>query len=135
MSIKQVIIIRTDLNMRKGKMIAQGSHASMKVFFDRMGTNDSDAYDPYYSGDYYCDFTPEMIEWKQGNFTKIVVGVNSLQELLELEKQANDAGIVNAIITDLGLTEFKDIPTITCLAIGPDKSEKIDKITSHLKLL
>ena len=34
--IKQVIVMRTDLHMRKGKMIAQGAHASMKVFFDQM---------------------------------------------------------------------------------------------------
>jgi PTH2 family peptidyl-tRNA hydrolase len=33
---KQVIIIRKDLNMRKGKMIAQGAHASMKAIFDLM---------------------------------------------------------------------------------------------------
>lgn len=34
--IKQVIVVRTDLNMRKGKMCSQVAHASMKVFFDRM---------------------------------------------------------------------------------------------------
>ena len=31
---KQVIVMRKDLNMRKGKMIAQGAHASMKVLLD-----------------------------------------------------------------------------------------------------
>lgn len=33
---KQVIVMRKDLNMRKGKMIAQGAHASMKVLLDNM---------------------------------------------------------------------------------------------------
>lgn len=34
--IKQVILIRTDLNMSYGRMVAQGAHASITVFFDRM---------------------------------------------------------------------------------------------------
>jgi len=37
MEVKQVIVLRKDLQMRKGKMIAQGAHASMKVFFDLAG--------------------------------------------------------------------------------------------------
>lgn len=37
-------------------------------------------------------------------------------------------------ITDVGRTEFNGVPTITALAIGPNKSEDIDKITGHLKL-
>lgn len=41
-NIKQVIIVRTDLNMRNGKMVAQGAHASMKVFFDMMSTEKSE---------------------------------------------------------------------------------------------
>jgi peptidyl-tRNA hydrolase len=120
-----------------------------------------------------------MLEWMEGSFAKIVVGVDSLEKLLELQKQAEESGIVNALITDNGSTEFKeecpvchgrgitfdklflkqtepDIekrkkidcscykcsstgkirkPTITCLAIGPDLSNKIDKITKELKLL
>ena len=36
MATKQVIVMRTDLNMRKGKMIAQGSHASL-AFLTRNG--------------------------------------------------------------------------------------------------
>jgi PTH2 family peptidyl-tRNA hydrolase len=28
---KQTIVLRKDLNMRKGKMIAQGAHASMRA--------------------------------------------------------------------------------------------------------
>ena len=121
--IKQVIIMRTDLNMRKGKMVAQGSHASMKVFFDKM------QFHPVLGG-----FTSQMIEWAEGSFAKIVVGVNSLEELLELERKAKESKIPCALITDLGKTEFKE-PTITCLAIGPDESEKIDPITGSLKLL
>lgn len=37
MDAKQVIVMRKDLGMRKGKMIAQGAHAAMKALLDRGG--------------------------------------------------------------------------------------------------
>ena len=131
-NIKQVIIVRTDLNMRKGKMCAQVAHASMKVFFDRM---EDVSFDLNRRNIYFCDFTTEMLQWMEGSFAKIVVGCNSEQELFDLQKQADEAGIVNALILDNGATEFHGKKTFTCLAIGADESEKIDKITGGLKLL
>lgn len=124
---KQVIVMRKDLNMRKGKMIAQGAHASMKVFFDRIK---------------YCDheemlvsrITPEMEKWINGIFTKICVSVDSEQELIDIYDKAKQENLPCALIQDVGLTEF-DKPTLTCCAIGPDSNEKIDLITGHLKLL
>lgn len=160
--VKQVIVWRKDLKVRKGKFAAQVAHASMKVFFDRMsGLRDS------YPDELQIDFTTEMIEWIEGKFTKIVVGCNSLEELLELQKRAEEAGLANAIIEDSGATEFKmycpeclgygcfestnsleefkcktckgtgkvSKPTITCLAIGPAQAEAIDEITGKLELL
>lgn len=131
-SIKQVIIIRKDLNMRKGKMCVQASHCSMKVFFDRLNYFHNYAQPP--SVQYLLEVTPAMKEWIEGTFTKIVVGCNSLEELIELSLKAKEKNIPYAVIEDIGKTEFKE-PTITCLAIGPDESEKIDEITGHLELL
>lgn len=134
--IKQIIIIRKDLNMRKGKMIAQGAHASMKVFFDRITETFN-----YKHGEEFLwklqieRITDNMLQWVNGIFTKICVSVNSEVELLELHKKAQDEKLPVALIQDCGLTEFKGVPTYTCLAIGPDESEKIDKITGHLPLL
>ena len=139
--IKQVIVMRKDLNMRKGKMIAQGSHASMKIFFDRM--KQSVNY-PFSSiGDDATEvisyeienITKEMVEWIEGAFTKIVLSVNSLEELLEIKNKAEEAGLPVALIEDNGWTEFGGVKTITCIAIGPDDSERIDPITKDLKLL
>lgn len=126
MGIKQVIVIRKDLNMRKGKMCAQAAHASMKVFFDR-------AFSKKFL--MQISLTPEMLKWINDKFTKIVVGVNSEFELLETYNQAVKTGIVCSLIQDCGLTEFNGIPTYTAVAIGPDYSEKIDLITGHLSLL
>ena len=130
--IKQVIIIRKDLNMRKGKMCAQAAHASLKVFFDRMQRNHV-IKDPLIQ--YQLNVTKEMQKWIDGKFTKIVVGCKDEDELREIYNNVNMAALPNALIEDHGLTEFNYVPTFTCLAVGPAKSELIDKYTGHLKLL
>lgn len=137
-NIKQVLVIRKDLNMRKGKICAQCAHASMKVFFDRMdyqnitGTS-IDFTSP--TQNYELRVTKEMKEWIEGDFKKICVGVNSEQELIDIYNKAKFADLPCAIIEDNGLTEFNGIKTKTAIAIGLDESEKIDKITGGLKLL
>jgi PTH2 family peptidyl-tRNA hydrolase len=144
--IKQVIVMRTDLNMRKGKIVAQGSHASMKVFFDRIKStycvdptegahtfNIPEEFQRYFVTS--MELTGEMYSWMKGTFTKICVRVNSEEELHTIYKKAIDAGIPSAIIQDSGKTEFNGVPTYTCCAIGPDEAEKIDEITGELKLL
>jgi len=147
--IKQVIVMRKDLNMRKGKMIAQGAHASMKVLLDRVnGYTDHQVVSDCKKKDYpcYCVMTNRyhtgtitlshtMHEWVTGIFTKICVSVNSEEELLQIYKSAAEQKIPCALIKDNGLTEFKGVPTNTCCAIGPDEAEKIDAITGDLKLL
>lgn len=129
---KQVIIMRTDLNMRKGKMCAMSSHASMSIFFQMMDRNEEEdliRYEMYVARDGWVD------RWKQGRFTKIVAKVGSELELLQLYRDAKDAKIPCSLIIDAGFTEFKGVPTNTCIAIGPWDPEEIDKITGHLELL
>lgn len=126
MNTKQVIVMRTDTDppMRKGKMIAQGAHASMaflsrRVFDDHHG-------DPY--------FSDAEMQWFQNSYAKVCCRVDSEEELLDIYNKAKEAGLEVHLITDSGRTEFKK-PTKTCLAIGPDFVEKIDPITGHLRLL
>lgn len=138
MEVKQVIVVRKDLNMRKGKIAAQVAHASMKIFFDRMVINkniQTSIFRDEVQG-VISPLTPAMLEWmNHGLFTKIVVSVDSEHELFEIKAKADRAGIPTALITDAGKTEFDGVPTNTCVAIGPDDSEKIDAITGDLKLL
>jgi len=116
--------------MRRGKEAAQVAHASMAVFFNRM----SFSYRNELKYINYDEFTEPMLQWMNDSFTKVVVGVETEEEIYELKRLADEAEIVNAIIKDNGLTEFKGKRTTTALAIGPDYSDKIDKITGHLKL-
>lgn len=53
---------------------------------------------------------------------------------MAIYSKAKEKDLEVRLITDSGITEFGGVPTRTCLAIGPDWSELIDPITSHLKL-
>jgi len=136
METKQVIVVRKDLGMRKGKMIAQGAHASMKVFFDlgKVIMCAGSAIETHWKME-IGPLTLPMREWVEGSFGKVVVGCNSEQELLDLHRQALQANLPCAIIQDQGRTEFHGVPTYTALAIGPARVEDIDTITGELKLL
>ena len=81
------------------------------------------------------ELTKNMDEWLKVLFTKICVSVDSEDALLATAKKADDARIPNALIQDSGKTEFDGVPTYTCLAIGPDDADKIDKINGELPLL
>lgn len=143
-TVKQVIVMRTDTDppMRKGKMIAQGCHASIAFLTRRIeacrdGCRFSEDFYDY--GDFdVCkglDLTPAMKDWMfNGRFAKICLRTDSLEEFNEIERKAREAGLEVHVVTDSGLTEFKE-PTVTCLAIGPDYAERVDPVTGHLKLL
>jgi PTH2 family peptidyl-tRNA hydrolase len=143
--IKQVIVVRKDLNMRKGKIAAQVAHASMKVLLDSMKTETvfktKETFGFSIPGDkcitrvLSCLDKSYINQWLTGSFAKVVVSCTSEEELLELQDKAEGYAIPTALITDSGATEFKGVPTLTCLAIGPHDSEEINKITGHLKLL
>jgi len=123
---KQIIVLRKDLNMRKGKMVAQGAHASMRAILNGARRE----------GDVLCIPLDGRNEpWLCGRFKKICVSVSSESELLKLHQQALDAGLITALIQDAGLTEFGGVPTYTALAIGPDEDAKIDELTKNLPLL
>ena len=116
-------------------MVAQGAHASMKVMMEKMFISEPT---PGYQDDAKnksIEFTEEELEWVDGIFTKICVSVNSEDELMDCYNKAKEAGLNCSLIEDAGLTEFNGVVTKTCIAIGPNASEKIDLITGHLQLL
>ena len=100
--------------MRKGKMIAQGAHAAIESMFNSK---------PLW-----------LNQWGETGTTKIVVSVNSLEELNSIYAAAQAAGVPSAIIQDAGRTEFKE-PTFTAVGLGPAPAELIDPITGNLTLL
>ena len=129
---KQVIVVRKDLNMRKGKLAAQVAHASWKVLLDRsvlrVEGQVTELIIPFKT-------VGAVDQWLNGEFTKVVVSVNSEEELMQVFDSAKQAGLLTSLVEDNGHTEFHGVVTKTCIAIGPDFPDKIDPITKHLKLL
>jgi PTH2 family peptidyl-tRNA hydrolase len=114
---KQTIVIRNDLNMGKGKMVAQGSHASLGAYKKTLKAE------------------PEMVKhWEAGGQEKVVLKVANGEELVEYFQMAKDAGIPVELIRDAGHTQIEP-GTITCFAAGPWKEIELDKIFGKLKLL
>lgn len=131
--IKQVIVMRTDLNMRKGKMVAQGAHASLKAILDLAILEQISPYTIEMKIEYKAESALKF--WLEDKFTKICVGVSSEKELLEIYQKAKDNGMICSLIKDAGLTEFDGVATYTCCAIGPAFEEDVNELTGHLKLL
>ena len=125
--IKQVILIRKDLKMRRGKEIAQGSHASMEFINARIRPD---------LAQHTITLNLSDIErqWIVSGMAKICLQVQSEQELLQYYHASCDAGLVCHIIRDSGRTEFNGVPTYTACAIGPDNGDRIDAVTGELKL-
>ena len=151
MNTKQVIVFRKDLlkgpnAIRKGKFGAQVAHASLGSLLKFFNIYKQEPVRLGLSGNvepgqiqykYSVVFRENTVlnDWLNGKFTKVVVSVDSDEELVALNKALDETYIPHALITDAGLTEFHGVPTNTCLGIGPYISEEIDKFTGNLPLL
>jgi len=133
-NIKQWIILRKDLKMRKGKMISQGAHASMAAILKNSWIQDLSPIGG--STALVLEMTnPDVEAWITGSFTKICLGVQSEKELLEVYEKALVANLLCALITDEGKTEFGGVATNTAVSVGPCSADKVKDIVGHLKLL
>ncbi len=111
---KQIIIVRKDLKMGKGKLASQVAHASLEAY----------------------KRVDEKIreEWEREGAKKVVLKVEGLKEMMDLKRELERAGIPCVVIRDAGRTQLRT-GTVTSLGIGPVEENKIDKITKKLKLL
>ncbi len=133
MDSKQVILVRTDLNMPVGKIAAQVAHASMLILLNKM---DNERKSGLITRTLYLHDNTPMKHWIQdGSFTKIVLAVPTEDEMMNLHYKAKTSDVPTCVITDEGRTCFNDRATNTCVAIGPSQIDIIDKLTGHLKLL
>ncbi len=128
MNVKQVIVIRKDLKMRRGKEIAQGAHASMAWLTNRLRATSAEA------GRFEVELTEAERAWVFGRFTKVCVQVDSEAELRAIHEEGRRRGIACELIIDSGRTEFGGVPTPTCCAVGPALAEQVDEVTGALKL-
>lgn len=131
---KQIIIVRKDLQMSPGKMSAQVSHASMAFLSNWIKNNCNN-----YHID--ADIDKDIFDgWINGIFTKVVLEAKNKNQLLKAIDKAKELGMVEGkdyfIIKDNCLTELKPEEvdengigrTITCIGFKPMENEVIDQI-------
>jgi PTH2 family peptidyl-tRNA hydrolase len=113
---KQVIVVRKDLKLTRGKMSAQVSHASLGAYEIAMRKDQR-----------------ESEKWLLSGGKKVVLYVMDEKELLSLYNKI-PGKIPKILIRDSGLTHLTP-GTITCFGVGPFDSAEIDRYTGHLKLV
>ncbi len=113
---KLVVVVRKDLKMGKGKLAAQVAHAAVEcaLYAER---KDRKTFD----------------RWHDSGQAKVVLKVDSLEELMRLVAEARSAGLHTETITDAGRTQIEP-GTVTCAGIGPAVAGSIDRVTGDLKM-
>jgi len=114
---KQVVVVREDLKLSKGKLSAQVAHAAVSCAIKAEKNKNK----------YFSD-------WFSEGQKKVVLKVNDLESLLKIFNEAKSVGLITELIKDAGLTEIPP-GTITVLGIGPAPEEEIDRVVGNLKLL
>ena len=144
MEVKQVIVIRRDLGMRRGKEIAQGAHASVmwltrkvqegRLHDDALPESLTAQQREWATHQFALSLSPSEREWVLGSFAKIVCQVPDGEALQAVLEKARAAGLEVHAVIDAGRTEFHGQPTMTAIAIGPGDADTIDHVTGDLEL-
>lgn len=124
---KQLIIVRKDLNMPAGKLASQVAHASVNALLSQNKPTDP-------STPRQTINTPAAIEWLNGDHAKVVLQTQNEDTLQACYDLAKSLGFPVSKIIDNGTTIFNNVETFTCIAIGPEYTEKLNSAFSHLKL-
>ena len=115
MAVKLAVVVRTDLEMGRGKIAAQVAHAAVAAVLANLGTDD-------------------MAGWLREGQPKVVLKVTSAGQLEEVIHQAEAARLPVELVNDAGRTQVSP-GTLTCCAVGPAEGQRIDAITAGLPLL
>ena len=117
MDYKMVIVMRKDLALSEGKAIVQGAHAAVSAAREAKKSN------------------PKWHKlWLEEGQKKVVVKVETLDDLLDIERLAKAKGLPRHLVQDAGLTEVPP-GTVTCLGIGPAPNNLMDPVTGSLSLV
>lgn len=128
-NLKQVILIRRDLKLRRAAVAALAAKASCVFLLDN---------DEAHRGDELSvSLTRQEAEWLRGASTRIVLGVSSEHALHSLMAKAELSGLqCYAVEGSTSEGDDKEDATQTiAVAIGPDEADLIDQLTGNLKLI
>jgi PTH2 family peptidyl-tRNA hydrolase len=119
--LKQVIVVRADLKMSRGKLAAQAAHAAVEAVVRILQSG-------------VREWREWLDRWLREGQKKVVVKVESEEELLQVYREALQLGLPAALVEDAGRTELPP-GTRTVVGIGPAPASIVDKVTGRLKLL
>ena len=114
-AVKLVVVVRTDLGMGRGKIAAQVAHAAVAATLASLGTTDFAA-------------------WLAEGQPKVVLKVGTAGQLEDVVRRARASGLPVEVISDAGRTQVTP-GTLTCCALGPAETQRIDAVTAGLALL
>ena len=112
---KLALVVRTDLDMGRGKIAAQVAHAAVAAVLNGVGG-------------------AVFHRWLEDGQPKVVLKVQDERALSEVISQARAVGLPVEVVHDAGRTQIPS-GTLTCCAIGPAQAERIDAVTAGLGLL
>jgi PTH2 family peptidyl-tRNA hydrolase len=123
--IKQVIVVRKDLNLKKSKLAAYVSHASMKFLLEN---NESERGD-----EFTIKLSPEEAVWLKEGSSPLIFGINSETALRDMLFRAELDGIEVYPLFVESKEDFGGEKTLVCAAFGPSSFGEFTKIVSKLK--
>ena len=119
--LKMVFLVRLDLKMGAGKIAAQVAHAAIGLYDDIMNGDD----------EYHIE---ALNYWNIFGAKKIVLKCDNYETMKQVAIQAKQSQLPFILISDAGHTQIP-AGSVTVLGIGPDSSEKINKLTGNFKLM
>jgi peptidyl-tRNA hydrolase len=124
--IKQVILLRRDIRLRRAEAAALAAKASMSFISEGNESDRSDVVQIELSG--------IEAEWLLGNSTRIVLGVSSEDAIRKLLLKAEIQGISTYEILGSSRGKIDEGMQLIAASLGPDEGDKLDAITGNLKL-
>jgi peptidyl-tRNA hydrolase, PTH2 family len=112
---KLVLVVRTDLEMGRGKIAAQVAHAAVAATLASLGG-------------------AVFHSWLENGQPKVVLKAPTGELLNDIIGRARTAGVPVQVVHDAGRTQVAS-GTMTCCAIGPAPDDRVDAVTAGLSLL
>ncbi|WMV58910.1 hypothetical protein MTR67_052295 [Solanum verrucosum] len=114
---KMVLVVRNDLKMGKGKIAAQCSHATLGLYKKLHNR------------------APKALNsrWEMCGQVKVVVKIESEDDMLVLQERAKSINIPTHITIDAGRTQIAPNSRTVMAILGP--ADMVDNVTGGLKLL
>jgi len=121
--IKQVIIIRNDIHMSRSMLASQVAQASLKFIVEN---NESERGDQI-----HVTLSADEAAWLSGSFSQTILGIDSKEQLDEIMFKAEMIGVETHPV--FSKDKDQNFPQLSCIALGPNDSNLINKLVHKLK--